>query len=293
MVKKKSPEPENAFLKFAPPGHYYSPIPDLADIEKRKEALFHVPEALPGIDLRVADQLVLFERFRDFYRHQPFPETKAANFRYYYDNGWFVYCDGFILHAMIRHLAPRRLIEIGSGFSSCNILDTNELFFNHAIHCTFIEPYPQRLYANIKKEDRHRVKILEKDIQDVPSDTFAGLAANDILFIDSTHISRIGSDVNRILFQILPNLKDGVYIHFHDIFYPFEYPLDWYRQGRCWNEAYLLRAFLQYNPAFKIVFFNTYMCRFFPGRFQADMPLCLKNTGGSLWLKKTGVAGRE
>lgn len=112
------------------------------------------------------------------------------------------------------------------------------------------------------------------------------LKENDILFVDSTHVSKVGSDVNYLLFEILPRLNKGVYIHFHDIFYPFEYPKEWIYDGKAWNEDYILRAFLQYNDSFKIFFFNTFLESFFREKFTLEMPLCLKNTGGSLWIKK-------
>jgi hypothetical protein len=81
-------------------------------------------------------------------------------------------------------------------------------------------------------------------------------------------------------------LQSGVYIHFHDIFYPFEYPLDWVYEGRAWNEAYLLRAFLQYNRQFEIQIFNTFIDWFHKEKYFREMPLVMKNTGGSIWLKK-------
>jgi hypothetical protein len=123
-------------------------------------------------------------------------------------------------------------------------------------------------------------------VQEVGLEKFKALRENDILFIDSSHVSKINSDVNYIFFTILPQLHPGVYIHFHDIFYPFEYPKEWIYEGRAWNEIYLLRAFLQHNAVFKIVFFNTFLEYFHAKRFQEDMPLCLKNPGGSVWLKK-------
>ena len=115
---------------------------------------------------------------------------------------------------------------------------------------------------------------------------FPSLEAHDSLFVDFTHVCRINSDVNRILFEILPGLKSGVYVHFHDIFYPVEYPKEWVYEGRAWNEAYALRAFLQFNSAFRIVFFNTYLNLFHRPIYEMHMPLCLKNTGGSLWIQR-------
>ena len=124
-------------------------------------------------------------------------------------------------------------------------------------------------------------------MQEVDSQVFAELQTNDILFIDSSHVAKIDSDVNHIFFRILPLLNRGVYIHFHDIFYPFEYPLDWVYEGRAWNETYLLRAFLQYNQQFEIQLFNTFIDWFHKEKYFHDMPLVEKNTGGGIWLRKS------
>ena len=100
-------------------------------------------------------------------------------------------------------------------------------------------------------------------------------------------IAKVGSDVNDIFFRILPSLHSGVYIHFHDIFFPFEYPKNWVIQkGHYWNEIYLMRAFLQYNSSFKIVLMNTFLTDFYKKIIRDNMPLCLKNRGGCIWLKK-------
>jgi hypothetical protein len=188
---------------------------------------------------------------------------------------------------MLRHLAPKRLIEVGSGFSSCVTLDVNELFFDHRIACTFIEPYPALLKSLLVPGDLDRCTLIEDRLQDVPVEVFASLGAGDVLFIDSTHVSKVGSDVNRIFFEILPALRPGVYVHFHDIFDPFEDPQDWVYSGRAWTEQYLLRAFLQYNRAFDIVAFNTFLAHFHGDYLRAHMPLCLNNIGGSIWLRRT------
>ena len=165
-------------------------------------------------------------------------------------------------------------------------MDTNELYFSNSINLQFIEPYPETLRSLIKNTDYPLIKIHESNLQDIPIDLFKNLASNDILFIDSTHVSKIDSDVNYIIHEILPVLSKGVYVHFHDIFYPFEYPKEWTLDGRFWNEQYILRAFLQYNSQFKIVLFNTYLELFFREKLENRFPLIFKNTGGSLWIKK-------
>lgn len=114
---------------------------------------------------------------------------------------------------------------------------------------------------------------------------FEKLNKGDILFVDSTYVSKTGSDVNYILFEILPVLKKGVIIHFHDVFYPFEYPKEWVFQGRNRNESYILKAFLMYNESFEIKLFSEYLHRHHKEVFE-DMPLCYLTAGGNLWVEK-------
>jgi hypothetical protein len=187
---------------------------------------------------------------------------------------------------MIRHLRPRRIIEIGSGHSSCVTLDTNERFFGDSIATTFIEPYPELLLSLVTPRDRERIKLIPMRLQDVPLSEFEALESGDILFVDSTHVSKVGSDVNRLFFDVLPALRAGVHVHIHDVFYPFEYPKEWIYGGRSWSELYLLRAFLQYNEPFRIVLMNTFLEHFHEAFFRERMPLCLENLGGSIWLRK-------
>lgn len=276
-----------ALNKFVPPGHFYSPIPSLDEIQRDESKIFGKP--LPGkigIELHEEEQLKLLGDFIAFYKEMPFQSEKHEGLRYYYENPAYSYSDAILLHCMIRFLKPNNIIEVGSGFSSCMMLDTNELFFDGSIATTFIEPYPKLLLSLIKDADKSKVTTIQSRLQDVDLCEFETLQANDILFIDSTHVSKIYSDVNYIFFEILPKLSSGVYVHFHDIFYPFEYPKAWVYEGRAWNEAYLLRAFLQYNNAFRVVLMNTFMEHFHEAFFQKNMPLCMKNTGGSIWIRK-------
>jgi predicted O-methyltransferase YrrM len=271
---------------WQPPGHFYSPLPSISEVRENEESIFRTPRELPAVDLNEEEQLQLFEIFKEYYKDLPFKDEQTDGLRYYFNNPNYSYSDAICLYAMIRHAKPRRVIEIGSGYSSCVTLDTNELFSAGTIACTFIEPYPELLLSLIKDTDKEVVNIISTKLQEVSLEQFSALQENDILFIDSTHVTKVNSDVNYIFFEILPSLNSGVYIHFHDIFYPFEYPKEWIYEGRAWNEDYLLRAFLQYNSRFRIVFFNTFLEHFFAEKFIADMPLCMKNTGGSIWLRK-------
>lgn len=270
-----------------PPGHFYSPIPSLDEIRRDEKRIFDIPEELRAIDLNVDEQLGLLAIFAEYYKELPFREEKTRGLRYKFVNSMYSYSDGICLYSMIRHLKPRSILEVGAGYSSCVMLDTNELFFDNRISCAFIEPNPQQFLSLLKRRDLRRIEVVPTRLQDVSLSRFSALSANDILFIDSTHVSKIGSDVNYLIFEILPVLQSGVYVHFHDIFYPFEYPKRWVCDlGIAWSEAYLLRSFLQYNSTFRIAFFNTYLEHFYEDIFRDSMPLCLKNRGGSLWLRK-------
>lgn len=268
-------------------GHYYSPIPDINDIREKESSIWGFkPEKLGGIDLNVEEQLQYFESFKDFFPDMPFKATKSGGLRFYYSNPMYGWGDALILYSMMRKLHPRKIVEVGSGFSSCVLLDTNELFFQNNIELVFIEPDPDRLMSLIKKDDLKRNSLIQCKLQDTNIKEFTCLQNNDILLIDSSHVSKIDSDVNHLFFDILPALSPGVYVHFHDIFYPFEYPAYWIYEGRAWTEAYLLRAFLQYNNSFKIVLFFQYLVEFHKELFEKYAPSDLKNRGGNIWLKK-------
>jgi predicted O-methyltransferase YrrM len=206
------------------------------------------------------------------------------------NNSWFGAADGLFLHLMVRLARPRRAIEVGSGFSTLVMMDTNEQFFDGGIRLTFIEPNPERLLSRLRPGDEQRADIIEQPVQDADPSLFRQLGAGDILFIDSSHVAKVGSDVNYLLFSVLPQLAPGVLVHFHDVPYPFEYPEDWIRYGFAWNEAYMLRAFLQYNSEFRVRLWNSYVARRHRDFLNTRMPLCAGGldfgVGGSLWLER-------
>ena len=273
--------------QFVPPGHFYSPIPPLTWVRDNDARIFGASgRELPGIDLQETRQMELVEKFQGYYDELSFPVSKSPGHRYFFENHSYSYSDGFFLHSMIRHVRPKRIIEVGSGYSSSMMLDTNERFFDGAIDLTFVEPYPDLLKSLMRPDDEGRVKIIAQGVQGVDPALFQALQAGDILFIDSTHVSRVGSDVNYLFFEVLPRLAPGVYVHIHDIFYPFEYPREWIYEGRSWNEAYLLRCLLSHTSAWEIVLFNTFVEQFHRKHFEQHLPLCLKNAGGSIWLRR-------
>ncbi len=270
-----------------PAGHYYSTIISVEDVKKREASIWEneAVDGIMGINLRTENQIELVKCFDTYYNEIPFSDKKNDNCRYYFDNGFYSYTDAIFLYSVIRHYKPKQIIEVGSGFSSSIMLDTNEIFFDNQINLTFIEPYTERLNSLLKDKDKTSTTIIQSDVQLVSVAVFEKLNAGDILFIDSTHVVKTGSDVNYIIFEILPRLKSGVLIHFHDIFYPFEYPKQWVFEGKNWNEDYFLKSFLMYNNEFEIKLFSDYLHKHHNAVFDT-MPLCFKNSGGNLWLEK-------
>ncbi len=187
------------------------------EVERRAPAIYAPPpRGLPGIDLRSEAQGQLLTEFRECYKCPPFERSYNPQSRYYRPNGSFPFQDAFLLYAMIRHLRPAQLVEVGCGLSSCVILDTCEAL-GLSTQLTFIEPYPEFLLSRLRPGDRSRFTLKSACVQDVPPEFFAALNPNDILFIDTSHVSKVGSDVNCIFFEILPRLKPQVIVHFHDI----------------------------------------------------------------------------
>jgi len=227
---------QNPMLSFVPPGHFYSPLPDLNEILADRERMYREAEIEDGLSLSLEAQLHLAEVFGRYQAGFPWTEQQTSRLRYRLRNDFFPPGDACSLYSMIRHFTPKRIIEVGPGYSSAVMLDTIEL------------------YAT--------------------------------LFIDSSHVSKAGSDVNRLLFSVLPRLSKGTLVHIHDIFYPFEYPLDWFKEGRCWNELYLVRAFMLFNSGFETIFFNSYLWSKASESVARHLPPFAAGAGGSLWLRR-------
>ena len=266
------------------PGHYYSPIPNLTEIRLKENQIFQQTGNINDIQLNTENQHALLENLKEFHTDFSFPEENSHEYRYFSNNPFFIRSDAYFLYSFMRYFKPKQIIEIGSGFSSALMLDVNRKFLSESIELSFIEPFPDRLYSLIGNDLENKNIIVSK-VQDVPLEFFDTLDKNDILFIDSSHISKIGSDVNHIIFTILPRLKSGVIIHFHDITWPFEYPKDWIYEGRFWNEAYLLRAFLMNNSSYEILLFNNYLAQNYAGWLAENLPLACGG-GGSFYMVK-------
>ncbi len=229
----------------------------------------------------------MIERLSKHYESLPFRSEEYPGQVYYYENPAFSYGDAIILGSMMLEFRPKRVVEIGSGFSSCAMIDINEQRLDGKAELTFVDPYPQTLLDRLPEGSPYKKQVIAEPVQAQPLHLFRELSENDILFVDSTHVSKMGSDVNFLVFNVFPLLKPGVLIHIHDIPYPFEYPPEWIiQENRSWNEAYLLRAFLQFNNSFEIIFYNHFAKRKCEVELRRLLPRFFLNGGASIWLRR-------
>ena len=184
------------------------------------------------------------------------------------------------------HLEPTRVIEVGSGWSSLVTARVNRELRGGGIDVTCIEPYvPEFLAAGVDGITR----VLPTRVQDVPVDRFLELGAHDVLFIDSSHVVKTGSDARYLYHEILPRLRAGVVVHVHDIFLPADYPEEWVLSGRGWNEQYVLQSFLAFNSAFEVLLSLAWLARTHPEALEpAGFPAERLRTvgGGSFWMRR-------
>jgi hypothetical protein len=274
------------FAHFAYPGHYYSPIPGWQSIDRATAEPPSPHNGLHGIDLNLEGQATLWVRLCEHFAKLDLARQACPARRYYSDNSFFSHGDALVTGALMLAMRPGRILEIGSGFSSALMLDVSDIMGKAAPAMTFIEPDPVRLNRLLRAEDRKRVEVIEGLVQSQPTSLFSSLQAGDWLFIDSSHVGKCGSDLLFLLFEVLPRLKAGVLVHIHDIFWPFEYPKDWYAEGRAWNEAYFIRTLLLGGNTWRVLFWNSCFERAFPDevRQQTDG---LPSLGASLWLVKS------
>ena len=268
------------------PGSYQSPIANPAELQQYVAGLPSIGPEITGITVDREAMIAEWESLLPFLTTCPFALAQTAGFRYYFENYFFGFGDGLMLHAMLRKYSPKRYIEIGSGFSSACAADTVDRYLDGRCALTFVEPFMERLLGVLGNR-AGGTRIFNMPVQSAPLEIFEELEAGDILFVDSSHVLRTGSDVAFELFEILPRLRRGVFVHIHDIGWPFEYPENWIlQQNRSYNEAYAVRAFLINNAHWKILFFNDYFAKFEGARIQQSFPQVTGEFGGSLWLER-------
>jgi predicted O-methyltransferase YrrM len=258
---------------FVTPGHFYSPLSAEADLSR---ALGWTDA--PGVNMAEDRQLALAAQLAPVLAELP------AGPRYAPANDTFGPADAAVYRAMLAHLRPARVMEVGSGYSTALALDEADANSQlAALQITCIEPFPDRLLSIVSESDLSRLTLLRKPVQDVDPAVYQQLGRDDVLFVDSTHVVKPGSDVVWLFLHVLPQLAPGVVVHVHDVFWPFEYPARWLRQRRDWTEAYLVHAFLAGNDSWEILFFSSWFWRYRPE--LVPRPLA-REEPGSIWLRK-------
>ena len=254
------------------PVHFYSPIPKLSELPER---IFDQKSDCIGLTWNEKTQLnCLTEVFPKYASEFLFPENQGIG-----------RVDAAILHSMIRHHQPKKIIEIGAGVSTQISSIACDLNRKSGKPCEFvsIEPY---LNDHLRKSFPTSVTLIEKKVQEVPTSAFRDC---DLLFIDSSHVVKIGSDVNYEILEILPLLKKGALVHFHDILLPGEYWPEWIKEcGYFWSEQYLLHAFLLFNSDFEIIWGSRYMHLNHGNKIKNAFPFFNpeKNRISSFWIRR-------
>lgn len=228
---------------------YYSVVPDTEDINSWYE---HYQ--------RCNFNILNLKKMEDFGREvikayeawfTPADYSPTHSLKYFSKNQMFGLTSAKTLFSIIGHFKPERIIEVGSGYSTLVMREALE-YFDATDICILnsFDPHPPLFMdSKVHKQDSRYITTWE----------FAELQVNDILFIDTTHVVRTGGEVNNLILEILPQLHKGVLVHFHDIFYPYEYPKEWLLRNRFWNEQYLLQAFLVNNKSYEVLWAENYM----------------------------------
>lgn len=268
------------------PNHYYSPIPDLNVLTDQQ---INQETPLIGIDMADEDQRALLKDLQKFKNeYSVFAErTKPRRDGKYFLGGAYPRVDAEIAYAMVRHLKPAKIIEIGAGFSTLAMSEAcvaNRAEGQETVFLS-IDPFPNPI---VQMNPPGLTEFLETPLEDVDPQLFEGLAKNDILFIDSTHVIKPGNDVDFEYFSLIPKLPVGVVVHVHDIFLPKPYPSNWLRREHIyWNEQYLLAAFLAFNDTFKTKLASAYMCQKYPDDIHEAIPeLPQSPSAGSFWFER-------
>ena len=271
------------------PIHHYQPIPDTRTLN---DSIFLKRSDLIGIEMNEQEQMKILTQFSSQYKneYEDFPRRKTSNsYQFYVNNGTFDSVDCEILYCMIRHFKPKTIVEIGSGNST--YLSAQSALANKeetGIDTTLIaiEPFPN---STLKSGFPGLSKLIQRKAEEVDPSLFGELRENDILFIDSSHVLKIGGDVQKIYLEILPKIRKGVLIHIHDIFLPAEYRKEvvlgryWF-----WTEQYLLQAFLLFNDTFKVLWGSSFMHLNHPEKLEAAFSSYNRDERwpASFWIRK-------
>lgn len=272
------------------PVHFHEPIPDTRTL---KDDLWSKHSELVGVAINEEKQLELLSLFESKFKkeYDRLPENKTSTpHEYFVDNDMFSSVDGEILYCMIRHFKPKKIFELGSGFSTLlsaqAVLKNREENNGQECELVAVNPYPNEI---LRAGFPGLSKLISKKGQDIPLSDFKKLKINDILFIDASHSLKIGGIVRYIYSEILPRLNRGVIIHVHDVFLPAEYPKEWLlKDYKFWNEQYLLQAFLAFNDSFEILWAGSYIHSKHPDKLETAFSSYERDERwpASFWMRK-------
>jgi hypothetical protein len=253
------------------PSHFYFPVPHLNSFRGKD---WGARRPCSAIDFRLGEQI---ERLRSdllpYVAECDFPEELTFNdHEFYFNNGFFERIDAEVAYAFVRRRKPRTIIEIGSG--NTTRLLTTALRRNREEgdlgELISIDPYPAPFLKTGMDGLSH---LIQQPVQKVPLELFRSLSENDILFIDSSHVVSVDSDVLYELLRVIPTLAPGVLVHFHDIFTPLDYPEKFVMKNLCfWGEQYMLEALLSFNCAFRVMWASSAMQQFHPDVLERAIP---------------------
>lgn len=237
------------------PANFYSIVPTPDDFDNS----FEYTGSAPYLDPEVFDAQAMTSYLEDVLMpfsaefDPPSEDPKNASQSYFWKNPAFSFSDAMAYYCVIRERKPKTIIEVGSGYST--LVAKTALQHNGTGELIAVEPYPMEWLRNMDGVELHEVAVQELD-----SGWFnQRLEPGDVLFIDSTHVVKTGSDCAHLYLRVLPHLRGQLMIHTHDIYLPFSMPRDRaQRQRTYWNEAYVLMALLLENPRMKVVYGSAY-----------------------------------
>lgn len=271
------------------PANFYSTVPLVEDVEQSFEYAEaesgQAPYAAGGLFDQAA--VVDFTRLIGKYAHEldvPIEGDRDNPEGFFWRNPAFSGADAMAYYCVLRELRPKRVLEIGSGFST--LVADRAIRANGEGEIISIEPYPKAFLHGIESVSR----IIEKPVQSIPERELIDLVdSSQVWFIDSTHTVKTGSDCLYIYLKIMPQVTSSVTCHSHDIYLPYAMPMQMALEKNVfWTEQYLLQAYLLDNPKVKVLFGSNYLKQQAPDVIEAFMLGKYTAHGGSLWYRLNG-----
>jgi hypothetical protein len=261
--------------------HYYEPQFNFGSLNKNLSE----DRDLPGINLDLTRQIQNLSNL--IYKNELVKlnlEKKSTNYKFCIKNNFFGYGDSEIYYQLIRHLKPKKILEVGSGHSTLIALEAikkNKKSDKIDTQITCIEPFENKWLDDLN------IKILRKKIEDTEESNYLALESGDIFFLDSSHIIRPQGDILKVFLEILPKLNKGVLVHVHDIFTPKNYPEKWIiKENKFWNEQYIVEALMMNKNKYEIYLMLNHLKNNAYNELKRACPyLTSNNQPSSLYLK--------